>query len=155
MRLLTPQWPTRRALSTDLFSEMERMFEDFGRMPKMSIKGQDFVPACEISETDTQYFMSMDLPGLKKEDIKVEIDENTLTVSGERKQEKKEGDETSTQYIERYYGTFTRSFALPSAVDAEKVEARYEDGVLKLEIPKSTAAKTRKIEIQSKSGGFN
>lgn len=153
MTLLTPYWPIRRSTSSDLFAEMERMFEDLGQKPLAKSAEQKFTPACEIAETEAQYFMSMDLPGVKREDIKVEINENTLTISGERKQEKKAEDERNAKYVERQYGAFIRTFTLPSTADAEKIEAHYEDGVLNLTIPKATIARTRKIEIQSKPGG--
>lgn len=155
MRFVTPYWPVRRNVSTDLFTEMERMFEDFGQKGLAKAAESAFTPACEISESETEYHMSVDIPGVKKDEIKVEVNDNTLTISGERKQEKKAGDERNAKYVERYYGAFTRSFTLPSTADTEKIEAHYEDGVLNLTIPKATAARTRKIEIQTKSGGLN
>lgn len=147
MRLLTPYWSTRRNTPADLFTEMERMFEDAGK--------PSFSPACEIAETEGQFLLSFDLPGVKKEDIKIQVEENTLTISGERKQEKKAGDGQNAKYVERTYGAFTRSFTLPSTVETEKIEAHYENGVLNLTVPKATAARTRTIEIQSKTGGLN
>ncbi len=148
MRLLTPYWPTRRSMNSDIFAEMDRMFGNFGQTAVGKTTEAAFSPACEISETETHYQMSVDLPGIKKEDVKIELNDNTLTISGERKSEKKAGDERNVKYVEKYYGTFTRSFTLPTTVDTEKIEARYEDGVLSLEIPKAPLARTRKIEIQ-------
>lgn len=148
MRLLTPYWPTRRSINSDIFAEMDRMFGNFGQTAVEKTTEAAFSPACEISETEAHYQMSVDLPGVKKEDVKIELNDNTLTISGERKSEKKAGDERNVKYVEKYYGTFTRSFTLPTTVDTEKIEARYEDGVLSLEIPKAPLARTRKIEIQ-------
>lgn len=148
MRLLTPYWPQRRAANTDILNEMERMFDGFGRGTFDTKEAKSFLPACEISESESQYLMSVDLPGVKKDEIKIEVADNTLTISGERKAEKKEGDERNAQYIEKIYGKFTRTFTLPNTADADKIEATYEDGVLNLAIPKATTARTRKIEVQ-------
>jgi HSP20 family protein len=89
-------------------------------------------PACDVSETEEKFLLSVDLPGMKKEDIKIELKDQVLTISGERKTEK-----------------YQRSFTLPTVVDGNKVEARYEDGVLELTLPKTELAKPRQIEILS------
>lgn len=147
MRLVTPYWPARRTPSTDMFTEMERLFNDLGQTA-VAKAGEAFAPACEIWEDEGHYFMSVDLPGVRKEEIKVEVNENTLTISGERKLEKKTGDERNAKYVERKYGAFSRGFTLPSTADCDRIEAHHENGVLSLSIPKATAARTRKIEIQ-------
>lgn len=151
MRLLTPYWTTRRAATTDIFNEMERFFEDFGRAPAMASAERTYTPACDVSEKDDGFMLCMDLPGFKKEDIKIEMNENVLTISGERKREVKADVEPKGHRIERYYGSFARSFSLPTNVDVEKIEAHYEDGVLNLHIPKTQVAAPRRIEIQSKT----
>lgn len=141
MRFVTPYWPNKKSsLSTDLFSEMDRFFEEFGT--------RSFAPACEISESENNYHMSVDLPGMRKEDIKVEMKENVLVVSGERKQEYNTGDQRTTHYAEKRYGSFTRSFSLPNTANPEKIEAKFENGVLNLTIPKVEASKARTVEIQ-------
>lgn len=146
MRLVTPYWPTRRTAPADIFAEMERMFDDLGQKPATKA-AEAFAPACEIWEDENHYFMSVDLPGVNKEEIKVEVNENNLTISGERKLEKKVGDERNAKYIERKYGAFSRIFTLPSTADCDKIEAHHENGVLNLSVPKTTVARTRKIEI--------
>lgn len=152
MRLVnSTQWPARRATALDLFEEMDRMFSDLHRGTDREYE-KSFVPACDVTEADEHYLMTMDLPGFKKEDIKIEMNENILTVSGERKREAAEN--RKGHRIERSYGTFTRSFSLPTTVSPEKIEAQYEDGVLNLYLPKTPVAKARTIQIQSKTGGF-
>lgn len=154
MRMLTPYWTTR-SLASDLFDEMDRFFDDWNRVTPVT-KAYDeraFEPACEVSESDEHYLMSLDLPGMKKEDIKIEMSDNLLTISGERRRENAEKNQRVQRY-EKSYGFFKRSFTLPASVEADKVEARYEDGVLELYLPKTHAAKPRQIEIQSEKGGI-
>lgn len=153
MRILTPYF-ANRSLASDLFDEMDRFFDDWGPMPTKQVYDErNFNPACEVAETDEHYLMSVDLPGMKKEDIKIEMSDNVLTVSGERKRDSS-GKTQRFQRYERSYGFFKRSFSLPSSIEADKVEARYEDGVLELYLPKTQAAKPRHIEIQSGKGGI-
>lgn len=157
MRVLTP-YLSSRGLASNLFDEMDRFFDDWGRQDTPTARvyeDRNFTPACEVSETDEHYLMSVDLPGMKKEDIKIEVSDNVLTVSGERKRESSEKGQR-VQHYEKSYGFFKRSFSLPSSIEADKVEARYEDGVVELYLPKVQAAKPRHIEIQSgKSGIFD
>lgn len=129
--------------------QMDRLFDDLGgdmwREPA-PLTGPAFTPSCDIEETDRQYLMNFDLPGVKKEDIKIELQDRVLTVSGERKEEKK--DEKKNRYqSERFYGSFSRSFTLPEQVKAEQVEAHYKDGVLQLVVPKPQASKATQIKI--------
>ncbi len=105
-----------------------------------------WLPAVDIYENDDAFVATADLPGLKKDDIDVSIEDNVLTVSGERKFEKSD-DQGIFRRVERSYGTFRRSFALPRGVDPSKVEAKFEDGVLSLTLPKSEMAKSRKIAV--------
>lgn len=130
MRALTPYY-TGRILASDLFDGMDRFFEEWKPQPA------SLEPAWEITETENNFLMSVDLPGMKKEEIKIEVVDSRLNISGERKRG------------EKSYGSFNRTFALPSTVDTQKVEARYENGVLELLVPKSQAAKPRTIEVQS------
>jgi HSP20 family protein len=154
MRMLTPYW-TNRSLASDLFDEMDRFFDDWAfRSPATRVYDErTFDPACEVSEAEDHFLMSVDLPGMKKEDIKIELTGDVLSISGERKRESHDSNRKVQRY-ERSYGFFKRSFTLPSSVEADKVEARYEDGVLELYLPKSQAAKSRQIEIQSGKGGI-
>ena len=130
--------------------QMDRLFEEVTQYePTVEFsKAVDFVPACDIDETDNHYVIAIDIPGMTKDQLKVEITGNTLTVSGEKKSEKKEGKSGQRSY-ERYHGRFERSFTLPHLAASDKVEADYKDGVLRVAIPKSEDAKTktRKIAI--------
>jgi HSP20 family protein len=107
----------------------------------------DWTPALDAHEDKDKYVVSTDVPGLKKEDINVSVHDGVLTVSGERKSEKdvKEG---TVHRTERYYGKFSRSVSLPTAVKADKVSAVYKDGVLTVEIPKAEEAKPKTIEVK-------
>lgn len=111
-------------------------------------KREIFQPLVDIDETDKSYSMSVDLPGVKREDIKVDLKENVLTISGERKRES-EANENGVRAYERIYGQFHRSFSLPQNVDVTRVEAKLEDGVLKVTLPKSELAQARSIEIKT------
>jgi HSP20 family protein len=150
MKMLIPNW-TNKGFPADWFNEMNSFFDSASRTsPLQAYSDQAFDPACDIAETDEHYALSFDLPGLKKDEIKIELDNNVLSVSGERKREFVSDKNERVQRFERSYGFFKRSFNLPSTVDAEKVVAKYEDGVLSLTIPKSQAAKPRQISIQSR-----
>ncbi|MGZ5278978.1 MAG: Hsp20/alpha crystallin family protein [Pseudobdellovibrionaceae bacterium] len=112
-----------------------------------------YVPSFDVNETEEAYLLSVDLPGVKKEDVNIDVSNNVLTVSGERKHEYESKEKGSRRY-EQSYGQFTRSFTLPTAVDAEKVEANMEDGVLKIALPKSEQTKPHKIQVQAGKSGF-
>lgn len=105
-----------------------------------------FAPACDVEETEEGYLLSFDLPGVAKENIKVELNDHDLVVSGERKEERKESSKTR-RFVERSYGSFYRLFTLPNAMSAERIHANFENGVLKISIPKTEATKTKQIPI--------
>ena len=154
MRLLTPYW-TSSTLASDLFGEMDRFIDDMNRNANHVVYDERaFSPACEISETDDHHFMSIDLPGMKREDIKIETSNGMLVISGERKREMPANDSRKVQRYEKSYGFFKRSFTLPTSVDIESIEARYENGVLEIYLPKMQAAKPKHIEIKSGRSGF-
>lgn len=145
MRMLSPVWNSR-SLASDLFNEWDQLFK---QTPGLSVYDErEFAPPTDVSETEDCYMVSIDLPGLKTEDIKIEVTDNVLNVSGERKSESK-FDDGQTHRVERSYGLFKRSFALPKAVGTEGIEAHYENGVLDVRLPKTKLAQSRKIEIQS------
>lgn len=98
--------------------------------------------------------VSFDMPGVKKEDIKIEVHGNQLVISGERQREVKEKDGEATLRHERLHGKFERTFTLPSSINADKIEAHYEDGVLSVVLPKAEAAKGRAIQIQTGQSSF-
>jgi HSP20 family protein len=104
-------------------------------------------PAIDVHEDDTQYTVSVELPGTKKEDVDIELVGNVLTIRGEKKSEREEKKERA-QYIERRFGSFSRSFSLPTDALADKIDASFRDGVLTLRIPKSEQAKPKTIAIK-------
>jgi len=139
--------PFRSMLS--LRDEMDRLLNEFyGRVvPTTETYQGDWYPAMDITETDNEVIATLELPGLKREDIKVSVNNDILTVSGEKKQEKTEENE-NIHRVERTYGYFKRSVALPVEVDTNKVKAVYKDGVLKVTMPKLEEKKTKEIPVQ-------
>jgi len=147
-RSLNPLWDLRR--------EVDRLFDDAWGLTKASTDGveYDWNPTCEVEENDDHYLMTIEMPGIPKDQIKIEYINNQLTISGERGRESKKQDD-GYRYSERRYGKFYRSFALPAGVNADKVEANYEDGVLRLYVPKAEEARSKQIKISSGGGaGF-
>ena len=133
-----------------MFRDMERVF---GPYRGVSGTGYDFVPACDIEETESEYHLSMDVPGLEKEDFKIEVVGNSVSISGERKQEKEE--KGANQYrLERSYGRFERTFTLPDGVKEDDIEANYDNGVLCLTLPKSEKSKAKHISVKSGKPSF-
>lgn len=108
-----------------------------------------WAPRVDIAEEDGNYELTADLPGLKKDDIKIEIHDNTLTLRGEKKIEE-EKKEKSYRLAERCYGEFVRTFTLPENVNKDTIEAEFKDGVLKLTIPKTEQPKPTQIEVKVK-----
>lgn len=107
----------------------------------------EWTPAVDITEDDKEYLVKAELPEVKKEEVKVTVENGILSISGERKFEKEEKGKKYHR-IERSYGSFVRSFGLPENADADKVDAKFSDGVLKVHIAKSEAAKPKQIEVK-------
>jgi len=107
----------------------------------------DWAPAVDIQETDKEYLVKADLPEVKKDDVKVELQDGMLTVEGERRQEQEEKGKKFHK-VERSYGRFVRRFALPTEVDSGKVQAEFKDGVLNVHLPKTATAKPKAIEVK-------
>jgi len=105
----------------------------------------------DVHETDSEYRVEASLPGIKPEDVRISTNNNMVTIEGERKEahERKEGERTT--FTEHRYGSFSRSFTLPTAVNAEQAQAEFHDGVLCITLPKSEAARPRQIPIQGSS----
>ena len=147
---------TPRALSH--FSEMERMMEDFFRRPfsmfpaiwpNMGFSEEELSPAVDIFEQDDAVVVKAELPGMKKEDINVELNDGVLRITGEKKREEKV--EKKDYYrLERSVGSFERRISLPSGIETEKTKASFKDGVLEIQIQKTEKAKKkeRKIKIE-------
>ena len=106
----------------------------------------DWVPSVDISETDEEFHIEAELPEVKKEDVKVTLENGVLTLQGERKEEREEKGR-KIHRVERSYGQFVRSFTLPDLVDDTKVKAEFKDGVLHLHLPKSEKAKPKAIDV--------
>jgi HSP20 family protein len=125
---------------------MYRLFDTFFSNGGEDLASRTWTPPVDIQETDDSYRIHAELPGLSKDDIQITLENNVLRLSGERKFEK-DVKEENYHRIERTYGTFSRSFALPSLVSSDKVEAKFENGVLSILVPKAEQAKPRHIAI--------
>ena len=137
----------RRDLSA--FQErMNRIFrESFGpERPDEALTTSNFAPPVDVYEDEHNITLKIEVPGIDEKDINVSIENNTLTVQGERRFDKEEKEE-NFQRIERMYGSFTRSFTLPNTVDLEQVSAHYEKGVLKIGLAKKAEAKPKLIKV--------
>lgn len=137
--------------STDLFTPL---LEDFLRPTSAGgnrLGGMLRTPDADVAESENEIRVMVELPGMKAEDIQLDLENNVLTISGQKKEERQE--ERDTWHLsERRYGKFSRSFVLPREVEPEKIEARFEDGVLQVTVPKSEHARRRRIEIQNGGG---
>ncbi len=109
--------------------------------------GRGFAPAVDVSETEDRYTLTAELPGTKREDVRIEIHEGTLTLRGEKRSTREQKSE-HRRHVERSFGAFSRSFSLPPSADTEHIDARFEDGVLTIEIPKLRGAAPRSVEIR-------
>ena len=141
----------RRNRGESELSPLDRLFGDFLEPFNQPLMRQSWVPPVNIEETGDAYEVSAELPGLRPEDVEVTVEQNVLSISGERKW----GDEAENKNfhrVERGYGRFLRTFALPRQVDGDRVQARFQDGVLHVSIPKSEGAKPRRIQISPSSG---
>jgi HSP20 family protein len=107
----------------------------------------DWSPLADITEDDHEYLITAELPDVKKEDVKVSVENGMLTITGERKFEKEEKRKKHHR-IERSYGSFFRSFALPNDADADKIKAKFKNGVLMMHLPKNEKAKPKQIDVQ-------
>jgi len=151
------RWNPTRELATwpsDLFGiqrEMNKMFDNFFRGDTWNEDSSlmAWTPAVDIAEHDDEYLVKVELPGVNKDDVKLTLENNILTIRGEKKQEK-ETKKENYHRVERSYGTFQRSFTLPAAVKAEKIDASYKDGILIVSLPKAEEAKPKQIEVKVK-----
>ncbi len=145
MTVLT-RWEPFREFST-LQDRMNRLFrETQGNSQDESLTSSSFAPAVDVYEDEHNVTLKIEVPGIDEKDIDVRVENNTLTVHGERKIEKEEKEENYRR-VERQYGSFTRTFNLPATVDAEKVQADYDKGVLKITLPKKAEAKPKQIKV--------
>jgi HSP20 family protein len=149
MTLLT-RWEPFRELSTmqDRINRMSRLFrESYSTAgPEEALTTTSFAPPVDIYEDEHTITLKLEVPGIDEKDIDVRIETNTLTIHGERKIEKEEKEENFRR-VERQYGSFSRSFTLPSSVDAGQVTANYDKGVLKISLAKKAEAKPKQIKV--------
>lgn len=130
--------------------EMDRLWDRFlSETPFSRVLREEWVPSMDVSETKDNFVVKAELPGLEAKDVNVTISGDLLTIKGEKKKEEEEKDEQS-YCAERYYGSFQRVFRLPTSVQADKVEATFDKGVLKVSIPKVEEAKKKEIDIKVK-----
>jgi HSP20 family protein len=153
MTVLT-RWEPFREFST-LQDRMNRLFrESYNQNGDEALTTSQFAPAVDVYEDEHNVSLKVEVPGIDEKDIDIRLENNTLTVHGERKIEKEEKEENFRR-VERQYGGFTRTFTLPQTVDSENVSATYDKGVLKITLPKKAEAKPKQIKVNvgsSKSG---
>ncbi len=147
IRYQTPElstWPSFDRFAM-LRNEFDRLF-DFSRPTRDSGLVGAWTPALDVHEDKDNYFVNVELPGMKKDEIEISLHGGVLSVSGERKQERQHED-GDTFRSERYFGKFQRSVTLPATVDETKVKATYKDGILSIELPKAEEAKQKQIAV--------
>ena len=133
--------------------EINRMFSEFfrGAQEDDGFMPPAWKPAVDIVERDEEFIAKVELPGVRKEDVNITVQENTLTIRGEKQQEKKqEKREDKYHRLERFTGSFQRSFTLPGSIKNDGIEAEYADGILTVRLPKAEHAKMKQIEIKVK-----
>jgi HSP20 family protein len=141
------RWDPFRDLVT-LREKMNRLFEETftSRSEEKDLMAGTWTPSVDIYETENALVLSAEVPGIEEDDIEIKIEDNTLTLNGERKFEK-ETKEENFHRIERAYGSFYRSFTLPNYIDQDNIEAQHENGVLKITMPKKPELKPRKVRV--------
>jgi len=146
---IIPWRPIGRELSS-LHQEMDRLWDRFvGETPLVRRITGEWWPTVDVSESKDNFIIKAELPGMDASDVNVSVSGNVLTIKGEKKKEEEEKDEHHYR-AERYYGSFQRSFQLSASVQADKVEAAFEKGVLKVTLPKVEEAKKKEVEIKVK-----
>lgn len=140
------RWPS------DFFGvqrDINRLFDNFfrGMGTEEAMATSVYAPAVDIAEQENEFVVKVELPGVAKEDVKVSLESNILTIKGEKKQEKEEKNKNFHR-VERSYGSFQRSFTLPSSVKSEKIDAVFANGILSISLPKVEEAKPKQIEVK-------
>jgi HSP20 family protein len=145
MTVLT-RWDPFREFTT-LQDRMNRLFQDsFSPGRDEALSTSSFAPAVDVYEDEHKITLKIEVPGIDEKGIDIRVENNVLTVTGERKFEKEEKEENYRR-VERHYGSFTRSFTLPNTVDAENINADYDRGVLKVQLAKKAEAKPKQIKV--------
>jgi HSP20 family protein len=149
MRTAVTRWSPNRTqypVNRDPFARLIDNFFGENMLPSEDVSNRAWMPAVNIRETDSAFFVEAELPGLTRDDIEITLENNLLKLSGERRFEKDANDE-SYHRVERSFGSFLRTFSLPSQVSSDDVKASFKDGVLVIEVPKAAEARPRKIDI--------
>jgi HSP20 family protein len=144
MTVLTRFEPYREF--TTLQDRLNRLFQSSFGDSQDALTSTNFNPAVDVYEDEHNVSLKIEVPGIEEKDLDISVENNTLTVHGERKFEKEEKEENFRR-VERQYGSFTRSFTLPQTVDSENVSANYDKGVLKISLPKKAEAKPKQIKV--------
>jgi HSP20 family protein len=134
------------------FQEMDDFFKGYNRsllrqQPHEGLMSADWSPSVDITEDDKEFLIKVELPEVRKEDIEVDVKDGIMTISGERKSETRD---EKAHRIERFYGSFARSFSLPDSVKGDDIEAENRDGMLYLHLPKSEPDKPKKVKVDIK-----
>jgi HSP20 family protein len=148
------RWEPLRELGT-LQTEMNRLFNTvFDQPAGPNDQARRWVPAMDLVETDDHFVLRADLPGLSEDDVKIELEDNVLTISGDRKAEHEER-QAGFYRVERAFGTFSRALTLPTGIDADSVTATFDRGVLEVRIPKPAERKPRRVWIGVGNNGHH
>jgi HSP20 family protein len=155
LRSLTPSnGGSRSALALNPFGflqrEIDRLFQDVTRGPDLAGQAQVMlVPNIDVTETADEIVVSVEMPGLQRDDVQITVDDDILTIRGEKRVEREEGDEDRNYHVsERSYGVFLRMLQLPAGIDPSSVEASMSNGVLRIRIPKPARSEPKKIEVK-------
>ncbi|HXG71619.1 MAG TPA: Hsp20/alpha crystallin family protein [Gemmatimonadaceae bacterium] len=127
--------------------EIDRLFED--AFPRDE---QNWTPAVDVKETESELRLEVELPGIKPEDVEITAENGSLTLRGEKRAVRKEGEQNRYHVIERSYGTFMRTFQLPKGIDEEQIAADFDGGILSLRIPKAALPQPKRIRINAVNG---
>ncbi len=151
MKYLTRYQPETRSQVSNLRKEMDRIFNELipfsWRMEESDPEMGSWRPTIDMMETDNEYLIEVDLPGLSKDDIQINYHDNMLTIEGERQKEDKE-ERSGYLRSERYFGSFRRSIMLPASIVEDKIKATCENGELKIHIPKAEKSKRKSVTIE-------
>ena len=129
--------------------EVDRLFDDFARSTLATTGNGSLMPSMDITETEKEFVITAELPGLERKDVEISLEDNVLTIRGEKKSETKPDDKNKNVHVsERSYGVFYRVLELPTKVDPSSVQATMSKGVLKITIPKPARPESKKIEVQ-------
>jgi HSP20 family protein len=129
--------------------EVDRLFDDFARSTLAMAGNASLMPSMDITETEKEFVITAELPGLERKDVEISLEDNVLTIRGEKKSETKPDDKNKNVHVsERSYGVFYRVLELPTKVDPSSVQATMSKGVLKITIPKPARPESKKIEVQ-------